>query len=141
MIDTCRMLKRFGKKSVILVLLSVFIGHTMSCYNVTQESYEDISGDRNIISVTKFTGDFIEFPKGNPARIRDNRIVWKRQVFGEKVIIQGVEEDVESLSIPLYEVDQIQTRQIDTEFLYPLLVMLGLFAIVMTVYLTGLINT
>ena len=139
MINTCRMLKHFGKKSAIL--LSILIGHSVSCYNVTQESYEDISGDRNIISVTKFTGDFIEFPKGNPARIRDNRIVWKREVFGEKVIIQGVEENVESLSIPLYEVDQIQTRQIDTEFLYPLLVMLGLFAIVMTVYLTGLINT
>jgi hypothetical protein len=141
MIDTFRMLNRFRKKSLILILFSVIIGHVVSCYNITQESYEDISGDRNIISVTKFTGDFIEFPKGNPARIRDNRIVWKREMFGEKVIIQGVEEDIESLSIPLYEVDQIQTRRIDTEFLYPLLAMLGLFAIVMTVYLTGLINT
>jgi len=135
------MLKSFGKKSVILILLSVLIGHSVSCYYVTQESYEEISGDRNIISVTKFTGDFIEFPKGNPASIHDNRIVWKREVFGEKVVIQGVEEDVESLSIPLYEVDKIQTRRIDTEFLYPVLVMLALFAIVMTVYLTGLINT
>jgi len=76
------------------------------------ETWYKVPNRKVITAIRKITGENIKFPINNPARVSGNYIVWKSKELGETIIVQDEKQDLESFSIPLSEVDHIQTRNI-----------------------------
>jgi hypothetical protein len=62
----------------------------------------------------KLSGELIWFPADNPAKINDNAIEWKRKISEEKIAIRNEEKDLESIIIPLSEIDKLRLRSFES---------------------------
>jgi hypothetical protein len=106
------------KKSVSIVILTLFSLLTFSCYTQKIVKVNEIKNNRGkILAVVTTGGDWIELP--GPGKIIDDEIVYQTTAEGQKKMA----------SIPLLRVKRVWLKRFSTKYLLESLIVLPPFCL------------